>query len=267
MLAVLGVPTVTRAVPVDRNLELLIDNLRYAMSHTAEDVAFMPIVEEITRKSFPSILTHKLIPIQTMTGPIDQIGDHQVAAYSRRLAARYTFTPAELHPMARDEIGACVAAEIAAETVQDHLTTMRRTASWGPGVSKSNIPEVIRATAGKMRPIGTWAVASVYALGLLRRCLGVADTDAYAPVQVDNVTVYCDAYASDSKPILVGSRDGGMIFAPYVYAQMHRVTDPMTFEPVYMTRTRYGVVGPSHEQMERQFMTLPSDWAYPPLWL
>ncbi len=114
------------------------------------------------------------------------------------------------------------------------------------------------------RAKGNWIVVSPTALTILEAARASSPFSRFTPSNSDidgrptpaftkycgmlnkSMNVFCDSYADESTPVLVGFKgdsevDGGAYWCPYVFITSHGlVTDPNTFETVTNFYTRYG---------------------------
>jgi hypothetical protein len=107
---------------------------------------------------------------------------------------------------------------------------------------------------------GNWAVVSPTALTILEAARASAfarttegnfdapSNNKYVGKLNNSINLYCDTYADDDTPIIVGYKgdsevDAATFYCPYVPLTTHGVvTDPNTFEMVTSFYTRYGYV-------------------------
>jgi hypothetical protein len=107
---------------------------------------------------------------------------------------------------------------------------------------------------------GNWAVVSPTALTILEAARASAfarttegnfdapSNNKYVGKLNNSISLYCDTYADDDTPIIVGYKgdsevDAATFYCPYVPLTTHGVvTDPNTFEMVTSFYTRYGYV-------------------------
>jgi hypothetical protein len=107
---------------------------------------------------------------------------------------------------------------------------------------------------------GNWAVVSPTALTILEAARASAfarttegnfdapSNNKYVGKLNNSISLYCDTYADDDTPIVVGYKgdsevDAATFYCPYVPLTTHGVvTDPNTFEMVTSFYTRYGYV-------------------------
>lgn len=213
-----------------------------------------------------------------------QLLKQAVEAKTRRLQARWTFEAAQdaqsMHGIDIEaEIMAALAQEITAEIDQEILLSLRSLASTEftydqatvsgtatfVGDEHAALAVLINRVANLIaqrtrRGAGNWAVVSPTALTILQS----ATTSAFArttegtfeaPTNTKFVgtlnsamKVYCDSYAADTTPVLVGYKgqgeaDAAAFYCPYVPLMSSGVVlDPTTFEPVVSFMTRYGYI-------------------------
>ena len=213
-----------------------------------------------------------------------QILKQAVEAKTRKLQARWTFEAAQdaqaMHGIdVEAEIMAALAQEITAEIDQEILLSLRTLAATEftynqatvsgtatfVGDEHAALAVLINRTANLIaqrtrRGAGNYAVVSPAALTVLQS----ATTSAFArttegtfeaPTNTKFVgtlngtmRVFCDSYASDSTPVLVGYKgssetDAPAFYCPYVPLMSSGVVlDPSTFEPVVSFMTRYGYI-------------------------
>ena len=213
-----------------------------------------------------------------------QILKQAVEAKTRKLQARWTFEAAQdaqaMHGIdVEAEIMAALAQEITAEIDQEILLSLRTLAATEftynqatvsgtatfVGDEHAALSVLINRTANLIaqrtrRGAGNYAVVSPAALTVLQS----ATTSAFArttegtfeaPTNTKFVgtlngtmRVFCDSYASDSTPVLVGYKgssetDAPAFYCPYVPLMSSGVVlDPSTFEPVVSFMTRYGYI-------------------------
>jgi hypothetical protein len=213
-----------------------------------------------------------------------QLLKQAVEAKTRRLQARWTFEAAQdaqsMHGIDIEaEIMAALAQEITAEIDQEILLSLRSLASTEftydqatvsgtatfVGDEHAALAVLINRVANLIaqrtrRGAGNWAVVSPTALTILQS----ATTSAFArttegtfeaPTNTKFVgtlnsamRVYCDSYAADTTPVLVGYKgqgeaDAAAFYCPYVPLMSSDVVlDPTTFEPVVSFMTRYGYI-------------------------
>jgi hypothetical protein len=211
-----------------------------------------------------------------------QLLKQAVEAKTRRLQARWTFEAAQdaqaMHGIdVEAEIMSALAQEITAEIDQEILLSLRSLASTEftydqatvsgtatfVGDEHAALAVLINRVANLIaqrtrRGAGNWVVVSPTALTVLQS----ATTSAFArstegtfeaPTNTkfvgtlnSSMKVYCDSYASDSTPVLVGYKgqgeaDAAAYYSPYVPLMSSGVVlDPSTFEPVVSFMTRYG---------------------------
>jgi len=213
-----------------------------------------------------------------------QILKQAVEAKTRKLQARWTFEAAQdaqaMHGIDIEaEIMAALAQEITAEIDQEILLSLRTLASTEftynqatvsgtatfVGDEHAALAVLINRVANLIaqrtrRGAGNWAVVSPASLTVLQS----ATTSAFArttegtfeaPTNTKFVgtlngamRVFCDSYASDSTPVLVGYKgasetDAAAFYCPYIPLMSSGVVlDPTTFEPVVSFMTRYGYI-------------------------
>jgi len=213
-----------------------------------------------------------------------QILKQAVEARTRKLQARWTFEAAQdaqaMHGIdVEAEIMAALAQEITAEIDQEILLSLRTLAATEftynqatvsgtatfVGDEHAALAVLINRTANLIaqrtrRGAGNYAVVSPAALTVLQS----ATTSAFArttegtfeaPTNTKFVgtlngtmRVFCDSYASDTTPVLVGYKgssetDAPAFYCPYVPLMSSGVVmDPSTFEPVVSFMTRYGYI-------------------------
>src|SRR5210317_1768411 len=213
-----------------------------------------------------------------------QILKQPVEAKTRKLQARWTFEAAQdaqsMHGIdVEAEIMAALAQEITAEIDQEILLSLRSLATTEftynqatvsgtatfVGDEHAALAVLINRTANLIaqrtrRGAGNYAVVSPAALTVLQS----ATTSAFArttegtfeaPTNTKFVgtlngtmRVFCDSYASDTTPVLVGYKgssetDAPAFYCPYVPLMSSGVVlDPSTFEPVVSFMTRYGYI-------------------------
>ena len=213
-----------------------------------------------------------------------QILKQAVEAKTRKLQARWTFEAAQdaqaMHGIDIEaEIMAALAQEITAEIDQEILLSLRTLASTEftynqatvsgtatfVGDEHAALAVLINRVANLIaqrtrRGAGNWAVVSSAALTVLQS----ATTSAFArttegtfeaPTNTKFVgtlngamRVFCDSYANDSTPVLVGYKgasetDAAAFYCPYIPLMSSGVVlDPSTFEPVVSFMTRYGYI-------------------------
>ena len=213
-----------------------------------------------------------------------QILKQAVEAKTRKLQARWTFEAAQdaqaMHGIdVEAEIMAALAQEITAEIDQEILLSLRTLAATEftynqatvsgtatyVGDEHAALAVLINRVANLIaqrtrRGAGNWAVVSSAALTVLQS----ATTSAFArttegtfeaPTNTKFVgtlngamRVFCDSYASDTTPVLVGYKgsseaDAAAFYCPYIPLMSSGVVlDPSTFEPVVSFMTRYGYV-------------------------
>ena len=213
-----------------------------------------------------------------------QILKQAVEAKTRKLQARWTFEAAQdaqaMHGIdVEAEIMAALAQEITAEIDQEILLSLRSLAATEftynqatvsgtatfVGDEHAALAVLINRTANLIaqrtrRGAGNYAVVSPAALTVLQS----ATTSAFArttegtfeaPTNTKFVgtlngtmRVFCDSYAADTTPVLVGYKgasetDAPAFYCPYVPLMSSGVVlDPSTFEPVVSFMTRYGYI-------------------------
>src|SRR5210317_1015337 len=213
-----------------------------------------------------------------------QILKQSVEAKTRKLQARWTFEAAQdaqsMHGIdVEAEIMAALAQEITAEIDQEILLSLRSLATTEftynqatvsgtatfVGDEHAALAVLINRTANLIaqrtrRGAGNYAVVSPAALTVLQS----ATTSAFArttegtfeaPTNTKFVgtlngtmRVFCDSYAADTTPVLVGYKgssetDAPAFYCPYVPLMSSGVVlDPATLEPVVGFMTRYGYV-------------------------
>ena len=213
-----------------------------------------------------------------------QILKQAVEARTRKLQARWTFEAAQdaqaMHGIdVEAEIMAALAQEITAEIDQEILLSLRTLAATEftynqatvsgtatfVGDEHAALAVLINRTANLIaqrtrRGAGNYAVVSPAALTVLQS----ATTSAFArttegtfeaPTNTKFVgtlngtmRVFCDSYAADTTPVLVGYKgssetDAPAFYCPYVPLMSSGVVlDPSTFEPVVSFMTRYGYI-------------------------
>jgi hypothetical protein len=213
-----------------------------------------------------------------------QILKQAVEARTRKLQARWTFEAAQdaqaMHGIdVEAEIMAALAQEITAEIDQEILLSLRTLAATEftynqatvsgtatfVGDEHAALAVLINRTANLIaqrtrRGAGNYAVVSPAALTVLQS----ATTSAFArttegtfeaPTNTKFVgtlngtmRVFCDSYAADTTPVLVGYKgssetDAPAFYCPYIPLMSSGVVlDPSTFEPVVSFMTRYGYV-------------------------
>jgi len=213
-----------------------------------------------------------------------QILKQAVEAKTRKLQARWTFEAAQdaqaMHGIDIEaEIMAALAQEITAEIDQEILLSLRTLASTEftynqatvsgtatfVGDEHAALAVLINRVANLIaqrtrRGAGNWAVVSPASLTVLQS----ATTSAFArttegtfeaPTNTKFVgtlngamRVFCDSYAADSTPVLVGYKgasetDAAAFYCPYIPLMSSGVVlDPSTFEPVVSFMTRYGYI-------------------------
>ena len=213
-----------------------------------------------------------------------QILKQAVEAKTRKLQARWTFEAAQdaqaMHGIDIEaEIMAALAQEITAEIDQEILLSLRTLAATEftynqatvsgtatfVGDEHAALAVLINRVANLIaqrtrRGAGNWAVVSPASLTVLQS----ATTSAFArttegtfeaPTNTKFVgtlngamRVFCDSYANDSTPVLVGYKgasetDAAAFYCPYIPLMSSGVVlDPTTFEPVVSFMTRYGYI-------------------------
>jgi hypothetical protein len=213
-----------------------------------------------------------------------QILKQAVEARTRKLQARWTFEAAQdaqaMHGIDIEaEIMAALAQEITAEIDQEILLSLRTLAATEftynqatvsgtatfVGDEHAALAVLINRVANLIaqrtrRGAGNWAVVSPASLTVLQS----ATTSAFArttegtfeaPTNTKFVgtlngamRVFCDSYANDSTPVLVGYKgasetDAAAFYCPYIPLMSSGVVlDPTTFEPVVSFMTRYGYI-------------------------
>ena len=213
-----------------------------------------------------------------------QILKQAVEAKTRKLQARWTFEAAQdaqaMHGIdVEAEIMAALAQEITAEIDQEILLSLRTLAATEftynqatvsgtatfVGDEHAALAVLINRTANLIaqrtrRGAGNYAVVSPAALTVLQS----ATTSAFArttegtfeaPTNTKFVgtlngtmRVFCDSYAADTTPVLVGYKgasetDAPAFYCPYIPLMSSDVVlDPSTFEPVVSFMTRYGFI-------------------------
>jgi hypothetical protein len=213
-----------------------------------------------------------------------QILKQAVEAKTRKLQARWTFEAAQdaqaMHGIDIEaEIMAALAQEITAEIDQEILLSLRTLAATEftynqatvsgtatfVGDEHAALAVLINRVANLIaqrtrRGAGNWAVVSPASLTVLQS----ATTSAFArttegtfeaPTNTKFVgtlngamRVFCDSYAADTVPVLVGYKgasetDAAAFYCPYIPLMSSGVVlDPSTFEPVVSFMTRYGYV-------------------------
>jgi len=211
-----------------------------------------------------------------------QLLKQAVEAKTRRLQARWTFEAAQdaqaMHGLDIEaEIMAALAQEITAEIDQEILLSLRSLATTEftfdqalvsgtatfVGDEHAALAVLINRVSNLIaqrtrRGAGNWCVVSPAALTVLQS----ATTSAFArttegtfeaPTNTkfvgtlnSTMKVYCDSYAADSTPVLVGYKgssetDAAAFYCPYIpLMSSGTVLDPQTFEPVVSFMTRYG---------------------------
>jgi hypothetical protein len=213
-----------------------------------------------------------------------QILKQAVEAKTRKLQARWTFEAAQdaqaMHGIDIEaEIMAALAQEITAEIDQEILLSLRTLAATEftynqatvsgtatfVGDEHAALAVLINRVANLIaqrtrRGAGNFAVVSPASLTVLQS----ATTSAFArttegtfeaPTNTKFVgtlngamRVFCDSYANDSTPVLVGYKgasetDAAAFYCPYIPLMSSGVVlDPTTFEPVVSFMTRYGYI-------------------------
>ena len=213
-----------------------------------------------------------------------QILKQAVEAKTRKLQARWTFEAAQdaqaMHGIdVEAEIMAALAQEITAEIDHEILLSLRSLAATEftynqatvsgtatfVGDEHAALAVLINRTANLIaqrtrRGAGNYAVVSPAALTVLQS----ATTSAFArttegtfeaPTNTKFVgtlngtmRVFCDSYAGDTTPVLVGYKgasetDAPAFYCPYVPLMSSGVVlDPSSFEPVVSFMTRYGYI-------------------------
>jgi len=213
-----------------------------------------------------------------------QILKQAVEAKTRKLQARWTFEAAQDAQAAHGidieaEIMAALAQEITAEIDQEILLSLRTLAATEftynqatvsgtatfVGDEHAALAVLINRVANLIaqrtrRGAGNFAVVSPASLTVLQS----ATTSAFArttegtfeaPTNTKFVgtlngamRVFCDSYAADSTPVLVGYKgssetDAAAFYCPYIPLMSSGVVlDPSTFEPVVSFMTRYGYI-------------------------
>jgi hypothetical protein len=213
-----------------------------------------------------------------------QILKQTVEAKTRKLQARWTFEAAQdaqaMHGIdVEAEIMAALAQEITAEIDQEILLSLRQLAATEftynqaavsgtatfVGDEHAALAVLINRTANLIaqrtrRGAGNYAVVSPAALTVLQS----ATTSAFArttegtfeaPTNTKFVgtlngtmRIFCDSYANDATPVLVGYKgasetDAPAFYCPYVPLMSSGVVlDPASFEPVVSFMTRYGYI-------------------------
>lgn len=209
----------------------------------------------------------------------------QVRAKTRRLSARWTIEAAQdtQAMQALDleaEIMAAIAQEITVEIDQEILRRLRglpptpdatntfdQSSVSGQAVSVVDefaaLAVLINREANQIgtrtrRGVGNWVVVSPTALTILQSARASAfarttEGDLDGPTNTklvgklnNQMDVYCDTYASDTTPVLVGFKgtselDAGCYYCPYVpLTSTPTIWDPNTLEPVVGFYSRYG---------------------------
>ena len=213
-----------------------------------------------------------------------QILKQAVEAKTRKLQARWTFEAAQdaqaVHGIDIEaEIMAALAQEITAEIDQEILLSLRTLAATEftynqatvsgtatfVGDEHAALAVLINRVANLIaqrtrRGAGNFAVVSPASLTVLQS----ATTSAFArttegtfeaPTNTKFVgtlngamRVFCDSYAADTTPVLVGYKgssetDAAAFYCPYIPLMSSGVVlDPSTFEPVVSFMTRYGYI-------------------------
>ncbi|MBL6841352.1 MAG: hypothetical protein ISQ84_04270 [Pelagibacterales bacterium] len=213
-----------------------------------------------------------------------QILKQAVEAKTRKLQARWTFEAAQdaqaMHGIdVEAEIMAALAQEITAEIDQEILLSLRSLAATEftynqatvsgtatyVGDEHAALAVLINRTANLIaqrtrRGAGNYAVVSPAALTVLqsattsafaRTTEGVFDAPTntkFVGTLNGTMRVFCDSYAADTTPVLVGYKgasetDAPAFYCPYVPLMSSGVVlDPSTFEPVVSFMTRYGYI-------------------------
>ena len=213
-----------------------------------------------------------------------QLLKQAVEAKTRKLQARWTFEAAQdansMHGIdVEAEIMAALAQEITSEIDQEILQSLRSLANTEftfdqasvsgtatfVGDEHAALAVLINRTANLIaqrtrRGAGNYAVVSPAALTVLQS----ATTSAFArttegtfeaPTNTKFVgtlngtmRIFCDSYANDATPVLVGYKgasetDAPAFYCPYVPLMSSGVVlDPASFEPVVSFMTRYGYI-------------------------
>lgn len=240
----------------NNHLEVLLENLRQTCHPSQAHV--LPFMEDVTRRTFPAILTNKLIHVEPMTGPVSIIQDRLIHSKTRRTNA--TLTDLDLYTARIPDKWAIdtLSSDLAADYEKDALGFMHHTASVGPSclfMDRSELRDLIGKTTHAMRPVGTWAVVNSEVFRILDKDVPAVHGNS---MHINDIVVYHDAKAQRETPILLGSQDKtGMIWAPYVLAIPSPAIDPMTFEPFLCLRIRYGMWA-EPARTEKQFVVLPT---------
>ena len=213
-----------------------------------------------------------------------QILKQAVEAKTRKLQARWTFEAAQdaqaMHGIdVEAEIMAALAQEITAESDQESLLALRSLAATEftynqatvsgtatyVGDEHAALAVLVNRTANLIaqrtrRGAGNYAVVSPAALTVLqsattsafaRTTEGVFDAPTntkFVGTLNGTMRVFCDSYAADTTPVLVGYKgasetDAPAFYCPYVPLMSSGVVlDPSTFEPVVSFMTRYGYI-------------------------
>lgn len=200
-----------------------------------------------------------------------------VAARPQKLSARWSFeavdeeTNKEYKRKGIDieaEIMAALSAEICAETNHTFLNLLRSLAKknsvsvnidWNSVTLADGVVDAIikqtetigLATYGK---VGNWVVVSPTVWAIIAQHEKFVKIDknlhyrgGFAGKLNNTINVYCDPYASDITPILVGHKgtsamDNGVQYCPYIPVNSRGVIiDSSTFEPIVAFVTNYGV--------------------------
>lgn len=210
-----------------------------------------------------------------------------VEAKTRRLSARWTVeAQADANNMygldIEEELLAAVAQDITVEIDQEILRSLRQlpltptaantfdqSAVSGQATSVVDEFAALAVLIGRQanliatrtrRGKGNWAVISPTALTILEaaRASAFARTtegnfdaptnNKYVGMLNNSIRLFCDTYADDDTPVLIGYKgesevDAATFYCPYVPLTTHGVvTDPNTFEMVTSFYTRYGYV-------------------------
>lgn len=215
--------------------------------------------------------------------PTFSVAHEIIEAKTRKLAARWTFETASDAPPQQGvdieaEIMAALAAEVTAEYDQEIIAFLRSITD-NPTVTfdieKELHPEVTPIFVGDVyhkfvrmidtqasnigtktkRGPGNWCIVSEKALLALKSTTFNSFRSAsgnggkhgvrFVGTLNDNINIYCDPYAGENTPVLVGYKgsniDACAIFSPYVpLSSSGVVIDPTNFEPVVSFMTRYG---------------------------
>lgn len=210
-----------------------------------------------------------------------------VEAKTRRLSARWTVeSQADAQNMygvdIEEELLQAVAQDLTVEIDQELLRSLR---ALPPAATATNTYDQ-NATSGQATTVvdefaalailigrqanliatrtrrnkGNWAVVSPTALTILEAARASAfarttegnfdapSNNKYVGKLNNSISLYCDTYADDDTPIVVGYKgesevDAATFYCPYVPLTTHGVvTDPNTFEMVTSFYTRYGYV-------------------------